>query len=84
MLPKPVLEIIRYEPEELHSTLQGVKHPRKALYRARAHANPLSDSQWPVPARPSDYDWYATFISAFHAAVLDLRTCKDSDEIASN
>ena len=74
-------------PEELRSIFQGVKHPRKALYRARAHANPLSDSQWPVPARPSDYDWYAAFISAFRAAVFhlhDLRICKDSDEIASN
>ena len=67
-------------------SFQGVKHPRKALYRARAHANPLSDSQWPVPARPSDYDWYAALISAFHAVfhLLDLRICKDSDEIASN
>lgn len=47
---------------------QGVKHPRKALYRARAHANPLSDSQWPVPARPSDYDWSDHFQEFFRAA----------------
>lgn len=47
---------------------QGVKHPRKALYRARAHANPLSDSQWPVPARPSDYDWSDHFQEFIQAA----------------
>ncbi|KAL0025379.1 hypothetical protein WJX79_002218 [Trebouxia sp. C0005] len=47
---------------------QGVKHPRKALYRARAHANPLSDSQWPVPARPSDYNWSDHFQEFFQAA----------------
>lgn len=47
---------------------KGVKHPRKALYRARAHANPLSDSQWPVPAHPSEYDWSDHFQEFFHAA----------------
>lgn len=44
-------------PALIVGSVQGVKHPRKALYRARAHANPLSDSQWPVPACPSEYDW---------------------------
>lgn len=39
--------------------LQGVKHPRKRLYRARAHSNPLNDANFDVPAYPAQYDWYA-------------------------
>ncbi|BDA48036.1 tRNA (guanine-N(7)-)-methyltransferase [Coccomyxa sp. Obi] len=36
---------------------QGVKHPRKRLYRARAHSNPLNDANFDVPAHPAQYDW---------------------------
>ncbi|EIE27311.1 guanine-7-methyltransferase, partial [Coccomyxa subellipsoidea C-169] len=34
-----------------------VKHPRKRLYRARAHSNPLNDANFDVPAHPDQYDW---------------------------
>jgi hypothetical protein len=37
--------------------LQGVKHPRKRFYRARAHSNPLNDAIFDVPAHPDDYEW---------------------------
>ena len=40
--------------------LQGVKHPRKRLYRARAHSNPLNDAKFDVPAHPDQYDWCVT------------------------
>ncbi|KAK9830162.1 hypothetical protein WJX72_010063 [[Myrmecia] bisecta] len=43
---------------------QGKSHPRKRLYRSRAHSNPLNDSHFPVPAHPQDFDW-ATYYPAF-------------------
>ena len=36
---------------------QAVKQPRKALYRMRAHSNPLNDASFPVPLRPEEFDW---------------------------
>ncbi|CAL5228892.1 g12108 [Coccomyxa viridis] len=42
------------------------QHPRKRMYRARAHSNPLNDSNFDVPAHPDDYDWsrhYPAFFS---------------------
>ena len=33
------------------------KHPRKAMYRARAHSNPFNDPIYDVPACPSEMDW---------------------------
>jgi hypothetical protein len=30
--------------------------PRKRFYRARAHSNPLSDSHFPVPVSPDEFD----------------------------
>uniref|UniRef100_A0ACD5VD14 Uncharacterized protein n=1 Tax=Avena sativa TaxID=4498 RepID=A0ACD5VD14_AVESA len=32
------------------------KLPRKRFYRARAHSNPLSDSHFPFPISPDDFD----------------------------
>jgi tRNA (guanine-N7-)-methyltransferase len=32
------------------------KLPRKRFYRARAHSNPLSDSHFPFPITPDDFD----------------------------
>lgn len=32
--------------------------PRKALYRARAHSNPLNDTYFDAPAHPDDLDWW--------------------------
>ncbi|CAN6198171.1 unnamed protein product [Urochloa humidicola] len=32
------------------------KLPRKRFYRARAHSNPLSDSHFPVPVSPDEFD----------------------------
>ncbi|KAL0329499.1 UNVERIFIED_CONTAM: tRNA (guanine-N(7)-)-methyltransferase [Sesamum radiatum] len=37
-----------------HSKTTGL--PRKRFYRARAHSNPLSDSHFPVPVSPSQFD----------------------------
>ncbi|KAG9448689.1 hypothetical protein H6P81_008654 [Aristolochia fimbriata] len=31
--------------------------PRKRFYRARAHSNPLSDSHFPVPVSPSQFEY---------------------------
>lgn len=31
--------------------------PRKRFYRARAHSNPLSDSHFPVPISPTQFDY---------------------------
>lgn len=39
--------------------------PRKRFYRARAHSNPLSDSHFPVPLRPSDVDYSAHYPAFF-------------------
>ena len=35
-----------------------VKAPRKALYRMRAHSNPLNDASFPVPLSPAHCDWW--------------------------
>ncbi|KAL5200312.1 hypothetical protein ABZP36_021515 [Zizania latifolia] len=32
------------------------KLPRKRFYRARAHSNPLSDSHFPIPISPDEFD----------------------------
>jgi hypothetical protein len=34
------------------------KHPRKAMYRARAHSNPFNDNTtFDVPVHPEQVDW---------------------------
>jgi hypothetical protein len=33
------------------------KHPRKSMYRARAHSNPFNDPIYDVPPHPDDMDW---------------------------
>ncbi|ERM93489.1 tRNA (guanine-N(7)-)-methyltransferase [Amborella trichopoda] len=35
--------------------------PRKRFYRARAHSNPLSDSHFPIPITPSDFNYSLHF-----------------------
>ena len=47
---------------------QGNSLPRKKFYRARAHCNPLSDSQFPVPLRPEEYNWEAHYPEFFAKA----------------
>lgn len=37
------------------------KHPRKAMYRARAHSNPFNDPIYDVPPHPDDMDWSEHF-----------------------
>eukprot|EP00250_Pteridium_aquilinum_P009556 c18751_g1_i1 orf=314-1345(-) len=44
------------------------QHPRKRFYRARAHSNPLSDSQFPVPISPAHIDWSLHFPAFFERA----------------
>ena len=52
--------------------VQTVKHPRKRLYRARAHSNPLNDAHFPVPAHPDAFNWYSGIPSfVFGLMVLD-------------
>lgn len=46
------------------------KHPRKAMYRARAHSNPFNDPIYDVPPHPDDMDWCAAAAAA--AARLQL------------
>ena len=41
------------------------KHPRKRMYRARAHSNPLNDASFDVPAHPDEYDWRAPIIPEY-------------------
>ena len=35
--------------------------PKKRLYRARAHSNPLNDQAFEVPSTPNHVDWDALF-----------------------
>ncbi|KAI8463324.1 MAG: putative methyltransferase-domain-containing protein [Monoraphidium minutum] len=37
------------------------KHPRKSMYRARAHSNPFNDPIYDVPPHPDDMDWSEHF-----------------------
>ena len=41
----------------------GPHYPRKRLYRARAHGNPLNDAVFAVPAAPEDVNWREYFPS---------------------
>ncbi|CAK0784917.1 hypothetical protein CVIRNUC_008122 [Coccomyxa viridis] len=53
--------------EALHADTKALKqHPRKRLYRARAHSNPLNDASFDVPAHPDEYDWSRHY-PAFYA-----------------
>ncbi|KAH7366314.1 hypothetical protein KP509_18G072300 [Ceratopteris richardii] len=45
------------------------QHPRKRFYRARAHSNPLSDSQFPVPVSPAHMDWSDHFPAFFKSNI---------------
>lgn len=42
--------------------------PRKRFYRARAHSNPLSDSHFPVPLSPSDFDLFLHYPHFFESS----------------
>ncbi|EFJ44653.1 hypothetical protein VOLCADRAFT_82720 [Volvox carteri f. nagariensis] len=44
---------------------QEVTHPRKRFYRARAHCNPLNVTDFDVPTRPEEFDWYGTPLVRF-------------------
>lgn len=46
-------------PNPTHSKTTGL--PRKRFYRARAHSNPLSDSHFPVPISPAQFDYSLHF-----------------------
>lgn len=46
-------------PAHTHSKTTGL--PRKRFYRARAHSNPLSDSHFPVPISPAQFDHTSHF-----------------------
>lgn len=48
--------MLEHEPvsNPTHSKTTGL--PRKRFYRARAHSNPLSDSHFPVPTSPNQFD----------------------------
>lgn len=44
--------------------------PKKRFYRARAHSNPLSDSQFSVPVSPSVFSW-SEYFPAFFGSNLE-------------
>ncbi|EFN55624.1 hypothetical protein CHLNCDRAFT_133785 [Chlorella variabilis] len=45
-----------------------VKHPKKQMYRMRAHSNPLNDAHFPVPLSPDHVDWAAHYPELHMAA----------------
>eukprot|EP00798_Chlamydomonas_sp_ICE-L_P007848 gene7848-1054_t len=48
------------------------KHPRRRMYRARAHSNPLSDSiRLEIPKGPSEMDWSKHFPKHFEGVAPD-------------
>eukprot|EP00245_Coleochaete_scutata_P007142 TRINITY_DN22243_c0_g1_i1.p1 TRINITY_DN22243_c0_g1~~TRINITY_DN22243_c0_g1_i1.p1 ORF type:complete len:323 (-),score=70.12 TRINITY_DN22243_c0_g1_i1:47-1015(-) len=47
--------------------------PRKRFYRARAHSNPLSDSNFPVPLCPAECNWSEHFPSFFPTAATGVQ-----------
>eukprot|EP00898_Chlorokybus_atmophyticus_P007061 jgi/Chlat1/7356/Chrsp59S06977 len=49
--------------------------PKKRLYRARAHSNPLSDAQFSVPLTPAACDW-----SKHYPAFIPKRAKVESDD----
>ena len=55
--------------------------PRKRFYRARAHSNPLSDSQFPVPIspRPRGLGRRISHTSLLQAAEDEEKAAKNSD-----
>ncbi len=61
--PPPPLTALLSSPAQDDSKL-----PRKALYRQRAHSNPLQDAHFPVPAAPAAVDWASLYPEAFAAA----------------
>jgi hypothetical protein len=46
----------RPEPGDRAAQAQ-VAHPRKRMYRARAHSNPLNDNSFNAPSHPDEMDW---------------------------
>eukprot|EP01018_Ginkgo_biloba_P018499 Gb_23703 [translate_table: standard] len=50
---------------QLRAESASVRLPRKRFYRARAHSNPLSDSHFPVPVCPAQFDYAEHFPAYF-------------------
>ncbi|GFQ00341.1 tRNA (guanine-n(7)-)-methyltransferase [Phtheirospermum japonicum] len=50
-------KILEHESISNHTHSKTTGLPRKRFYRARAHSNPLSDSHFPVPISPSQFDY---------------------------
>lgn len=57
------------------------KLPRKRFYRARAHSNPLSDSHFPVPVSPAEFDYSEHFPAYFDRTPAPNSNDKDGEEI---
>jgi hypothetical protein len=55
--PRPPLHT--HTPRNNTKQQATAKHPRKSMYRARAHSNPFNDPIYDVPAHPNDFDWCA-------------------------
>eukprot|EP00887_Chlorella_sp_A99_P007960 scaffold12.g7960.t1 len=47
---------------------EEVKLPRKHVYRARAHSNPLNDATFPVPLAPETMEWDKVYPELWAAA----------------
>jgi len=59
----------------------SAKLPRKRFYRARAHSNPLSDSHFPVPVSPAEFDYSEHFPAFFDRSPTSNPNDKDNEEI---
>eukprot|EP00899_Mesostigma_viride_P028105 jgi/Mesvir1/847/Mv17420-RA.1 len=56
--------------------------PRKRFFRARAHSNPLTDHQFPVPVTPREVDWSQHYPSFFPPKPEDAGKAQPAVEFA--
>ena len=53
----------------------------KRFCRARAHSNPLSDSHFPVPVSPAEFDYSEHFPAYFDRIPIPNSNDKDNEDI---
>lgn len=61
--------------------IASARLPRKRFYRARAHSNPLSDSHFPVPVSPAEFDYSEHFPAYFDRVPTPNSNDKDNEDI---
>ena len=52
----------------MHSVSMKIEKPKKALFRQRAHCNPLSDALFPYPLSPDHVNWAEHYPAWFPSA----------------